>query len=165
MYYEKVFKMLHDKKVDYLIAGGMAVNLHGVPRFTKDLDILVDSSESNLKRLGEALKKLGYRPRAPVSLDKFLDKENWPKWKKEKGMKAFTLLNPRVPFEEIDILTESPFSFMAARKRRVRVRAGTLTLNVVSISDLIRMKRKASRAQDLSDIEALRKVQKVKKSL
>ena len=55
MYYEKVFRIFRAKKVEYLIAGGMAVNLYGVPRFTKDLDILVEPSATNLKRLKEAL--------------------------------------------------------------------------------------------------------------
>ena len=72
MYYERVFKMFQEKRVKYIIAGGMAVNLHGVPRFTKDLDILIDSSPSNLKNLKRALETLGFRPRVPVSLSAFL---------------------------------------------------------------------------------------------
>ena len=46
MYYESVFRSFHHERVNYLIAGGMAVNLYGVPRFTKDLDILIDPSHS-----------------------------------------------------------------------------------------------------------------------
>lgn len=165
MYYETVLKTLHKMKVDYLIAGGIAVNLHGVPRYTKDLDILVDTSKKNLARLGKALEALGYRPRAPVSLSEFLDIKNWAKWKEEKGMRAFTLFNPKSPFEEIDILTDTPISFTAAKKQRLKVQAGRLRVNVVSIKHLMEMKRKASRQQDLSDIEALKVAQRVKRKL
>lgn len=167
MYYEQVFKVFQARSVAYLIAGGMAVNLHGVPRFTKDLDILVDTSQNNLKRLGAALKQLGYRPRVPVTMEEFLNPANWPKWKKEKGMIAFTLHRPAVPYEEIDILVNSPVPYSIASKDGVKLKVGALSVHLVSIDDLIRMKRKAGRAQDLSDIAALKKVKKerhVKKS-
>jgi len=160
MYYEQVFKVFQDQNVAYLIAGGMAVNLHGVPRFTKDLDILVDTTPSNLKRLGAALKQLGYRPRVPVTMEEFLNPVNWPKWKKEKGMIAFTLHRPAVPYEEIDVLINSPVPYGIARKGRVKLKVGALSVQLISIDDLIRMKRKAGRAQDLSDIVALKKVKK-----
>ena len=156
--------MLQAKKVDYLIAGGMAVNLHGVPRFTKDLDILVDTSDRNLKRLGTALKALGYRPRIPVLLEEFLNPQNWKKWKREKGMLAFTLFHPKNHYEIIDILTASPIPFSKAKQNRKRVSVGGLRLNLVSLKDLILMKREAGREQDLSDIEALQKVMKAREN-
>jgi|SRR3989338_2694884 len=164
MYYEQVFKVFQTQNVAYLVAGGMAVNLHGVPRFTKDLDILVDTSQSNLKRLGAALKQLGYRPRVPVTMDEFLNPANWPKWKKEKGMIAFTLYRSAVPYEEIDILINSPIPYSVAGKNRVKLKAGAISVQLVSIDDLIRMKRKAGRNQDLSDIEALKKVKVIKEN-
>ncbi len=160
MSYSEVFDCFEEYKVAYLVAGGMAVNLHGVPRFTKDLDILVDTSKANLNRLSQALKKLGYKPRVPVRLEKFLDVKNWQKWKKEKGMKAFTLFHPQVPFEEIDILTGVSISYITAAKNKVTMRAGRMSIHVVSIEDLIKMKKEAGRQQDWSDIEALRKVKK-----
>lgn len=137
--------------------------LHGVPRFTKDLDILIDPSASNLKRLGDALKALGYRPRAPVSLDEFLDRRNWKKWKKEKGMKAFTLFDPSLPFEEIDLLVGISGPFRNHNKRRVKVDLEGTSIGMVSIPDLIRMKREAGRLKDLSDIRALEKLKKLRK--
>ncbi len=165
MYYEKVFKMLQAKKVDYLIAGGMAVNLHGVPRFTKDLDIMVNVSTQNLTRLAAALKALGFRPQVPVGLDVFLNPQNWKKWRVEKGMLALSLFHPKNPYEVIDLLTGIPVSFEKAKRKRRRIVAGGLRLNLVSIDDLIRMKRVAGREQDLSDIEALKKVKALKRRM
>ena len=160
MYYESVFRTFQLEKVSYLIAGGMAVNLYGVPRFTKDLDILIDPSEENLKRLSRCLRSLGYQPKVPVSLDVFLDPANWMKWKREKGMIALNFYHPGKPYEEIDLLVNVPLSFSEAKRNSEIIRAGNLRLKLVGIDDLIRLKRQAKREQDLADIEALRKVKK-----
>ena len=162
MYYESVLRTFHREKVRYLIAGGMAVNLYGVPRFTKDLDILIDPSEGNLRRLEKALRFLGYRPKVPVSMKAFLKPENWKKWKKEKGMLALNLYHPAKPYEEIDLLVNLPIEFSKAKKNSKIISAGNLRLHLVGLEDLIRLKRQAKREQDLADIEALQKVRKVK---
>ena len=165
MYYEKIFRIFQKKKVAYLIAGGMAVNLYGVPRFTKDLDILINPDKANLKQLQAALQELGYRPKIPVTIKQFLNPENWKIWNKEKGMIAFNLYNPKIPYEEIDILIHSPISYQQAQKRKFSLRVGSLRLFLVSINDLIKMKQSAGRGQDLSDIQALRKVKKMRSAL
>jgi hypothetical protein len=41
MYYFEILKELFDRKIDYLIVGGLAVNLYGVPRVTQDIDIII----------------------------------------------------------------------------------------------------------------------------
>jgi len=41
MFYGEVFKALNKDKVKYVVAGGVAVNLYGYPRFTKDLDDII----------------------------------------------------------------------------------------------------------------------------
>ena len=47
--------------VMYLIIGGYAVALHGHPRYTKDLEVWVLSSEENATRLIAALQPGGHR--------------------------------------------------------------------------------------------------------
>ena len=163
MYYENVFLTLQRYRVRYLTAGGMAVNLYGIPRFTKDLDIMISPSKTNLERLAKALQKLGYRPKIPVSLKEFLNPANWLKWKKEKGMIAFPLHNSANPFEEIDLLINVSLKFESASKRKVTIRRGNLRVHLVSINDLIRMKKGAGRDQDKADIESLRKLKQLEK--
>jgi len=41
MFYGEVFKALNKAKVKYVVAGGVAVALHGYQRFTQDLDLYV----------------------------------------------------------------------------------------------------------------------------
>ncbi len=54
----KVCRLLNEKQVRYLVVGGFAVALHQVNRFTKDVDVLVEPSEDNLRRVIEALSGL-----------------------------------------------------------------------------------------------------------
>jgi len=75
MFYEEVFRKLNECNVKYLVAGGLAVNLHGVPRMTQDLDLLVELNEENILRILKALSEIGYLPRLPVRLEEFADKE------------------------------------------------------------------------------------------
>ena len=51
MFYEEVFKILNKKRVRYVVAGGIAVVLHGFARFTADLDIILHLEEENRERL------------------------------------------------------------------------------------------------------------------
>jgi len=39
--YQAFFKQLNNQEIDYLIVGGLAVNLHGIPRMTYDIDLMV----------------------------------------------------------------------------------------------------------------------------
>jgi len=158
MYYELVFKTLNKNKVKYLIAGGMAINLHGIPRFTKDLDILIDQSLKNLAALTKALDKLGFKPKVPVKTRVFLNPENWARWKKEKGMIALNFYNPKNPYEEIDLLIYTPVSYEDAVKNRTSISIGSMKLNVVSLKDLMKMKKKAGREQDRADIKSIQKI-------
>ena len=50
MYYENVFRSLQKNNIRYAVAGGIALVLHGVVRFTADLDLIVDLEQENLKR-------------------------------------------------------------------------------------------------------------------
>ena len=64
-------------------------------------------------------------------------------------------MKPRNPLDIVDILiTEG-----ASKIRTVKKRAFGMILKVAAITDLIAIKKKAGRAQDLEDIKALRKLQ------
>ncbi|OVE78078.1 hypothetical protein BVX98_01305 [bacterium F11] len=161
MYYELVFRSLVKNKVKFIVAGGMALNLHGIPRFTKDLDLLIDESKENLSRLLKTIKMLGYKPKVPMKTEEFLNPTNWPIWKKEKGMLALNLFNPKKPFEEIDLLVYSPITFQKARKSKKRIRHKTLPIDLVSLKDLIKMKKISGREQDVADIQSIKKLKRV----
>lgn len=153
----KVFQELNRRKVRYLLAGGVAANLYGSPRLTKDLDLWVDMEENNLKKLVQAFKKMGFVPRIPVKAEEFISRENRERWFRGKGMLAYTLINPKNPFENVDILFRVPFPFEKAYKRRKIFKSENTPISTVSTEDLMAMKKRAGRPQDLADIEILKK--------
>ncbi|MBI3554620.1 MAG: hypothetical protein HY077_19170 [Elusimicrobia bacterium] len=163
VFYEDVFRALNRHGVRYLIVGGVAVNLLGVPRMTKDLDLMLDLGEGNVKLFLSAIKELGYRPRAPVALEEFADAGKREAWRRDKGAVVFTLNDPRDPLTQVDVFLDNPIDFNSAYEARQRLEAGDMTLSVISVEDLIRMKGRANRLQDKSDIAMLRKVQDEKR--
>ena len=56
---EKLFKALNKAGVRYILIGGMASILYGVPRTSVDFDIAIDPSEENVTKIIGTLKKLG----------------------------------------------------------------------------------------------------------
>jgi len=147
-------------RVRYLVVGGVATVLYGNPRFTKDLDVLVDTSEANLRKIITAFKVLGFVPRVPVKPEAFVLKENREKWRREKNMLAFTFINPATPFENVDILTEGHIDFTKAYRKKKIFTAGSIKIPVIAKTDLIRMKKRAGRVQDLQDVAILSAVRK-----
>jgi len=57
--YLDLLQCLNGNKVKYLIVGGYAVIRYAEPRYTKDLDIWIEASEVNAKRVLKALKQFG----------------------------------------------------------------------------------------------------------
>lgn len=51
----EIIKSFEVNKVDYVIIGGMAINLHGFARNTEDIDIFIKHSEENIAKLNKAL--------------------------------------------------------------------------------------------------------------
>ena len=158
----KVFQLLNKHKVRYLVAGGVATVLYGNPRFTKDLDLFVDLEEKNLRKLVEVFELLKFNPRIPVKAEEFVSQKTRERWIREKGMLAFTFINPKNPFENVDILLSSPISFQHAYRRKKMFRSEGVHIPTVSRGDLIQMKNKAGRAQDLYDVAILEAVTKSK---
>lgn len=152
---ERIFTALADSGARYLVVGGVAVVLHGHPRFTADLDLVLALDPANLRRALDALAGLAYRPRAPVSLDAFLDPDTRARWIEEKGLTVLSLWSPDLPATEVDLFASEPFSFDAAYERAVRADLGGLVVTVVGLADLIALKRSAGRPQDLEDIRSL----------
>lgn len=57
-----LIRAFNEEAVDYVLFGGQAINLHGILRFTEDIDVFVASSEENVRRLRQALRRLWVDP-------------------------------------------------------------------------------------------------------
>lgn len=156
MLFEPVFGALNAAGVRYLIAGGVAVVLHGHVRFTADLDLAVDLSEAQARAAVVALGELGLKPRLPVDPLLFADAQVRQQWVEEKGATAFTLYDPSNPLLVVDLFIELPMDFEHLWARSIQVDVGQCPVRVVSRADLIAMKRDTGRAKDAVDVEELR---------
>ena len=164
IFYEEILRAFQKQKVKYVLVGGIAVNLLGSLRSTADLDILVETRDNNLKKIVNIMKKYGYRVKQPVDPIKIADKKTRQDWIKNKHMKAFNFYK-QDELKEVDIIIESPVSFEEARKKPVRIKIDDLILPVISINNLIKMKKKTGRAIDKLDIDELKKIKKLRENL
>lgn len=135
-----VFRSLQDHEVRYVVIGGIAAVLYGVPRATFDLDILIDATSDNAQRLLDALLDAGLGSAALTDVQHLLDNE-------------ITIFKDRV---RIDVQTSTPgLDFAAAWHQRVTMTYQEQDFYVVSKADLIAAKKAAGRAVDLEDVRLL----------
>lgn len=159
LFYHDVFRALASVGARYVVVGGVAVNLRGVPRFTADLDLLVAMDAANLTAIAGALTALGLRPRLPVSVEQFADPAVVRDWVENRNMVAFTLQHPDNPLRQVDLLFSSPVSYEEAAETADVLRARDIELPVAASSTLVRMKSATGREQDAADVDALLRLQ------
>ena len=139
-----------------MVVGGVAVVLHGHPRFTADLDLVVELTASNASAAIAALQTLGYRPRAPVRAEDFAVEDIRASWRKDKGLTVFSLWSSSYPGTEVDLFVEEPFDFGEAWSRRLdALLEDATTVHVVGIDDLRALKASVGRPKDVDDIAQL----------
>jgi hypothetical protein len=146
--FEEFIASLNAHRVRYLVVGGYAVGFHARPRATKDIDILVDTSAANARRVLAAIR--AFIGATPV------------------GITLAKLRNPRtlivlgVAPVRIDILTsiDGVHSFSAAWRRRVTGSYGATRAEYLGLNDLIASKAAAGRLQDLADADVLRRARR-----
>ena len=130
--------------VRYVVLGGYAVGFHDRPRTTKDLDLLIDSTERNIERATEALSAFG-APRSVLHAFRTASEDE--------------VVWMGVPPVRIDLLRAADgVEFRSCYARRVRVAIGSLETNMIGLDDLIATKRAADRPQDRADVKRLLRV-------
>ncbi len=154
--YLAIFKKLNEKKVRYIVAGGIAVNLYGVPRMTYDIDLLLDLEDANVERFLRLVKGWGFRPNIPADIMDFAKKETREEWINNRNMKAFCLVNPEWAISEIDVVIDAPVDYNKVSKNINHVVLQGVSVPLISKDDLIRMKQKTGRKQDEADIKYLK---------
>jgi hypothetical protein len=154
MFLYRVCDALDRAEVRYAIAGGYAVALHGAVRGTIDIDLVLHLREADFAAAEAALIGLGLRPRLPISAsDVFRFREEYIR---NRNLLAWSFSNPANPGEIVDILIAEDL----AKHRVIKVRVAGRELPVLSRKDLIEMKSRSGRPQDLSDVAALQRLEK-----
>jgi hypothetical protein len=80
------------------------------------------------------------------------------RWVQEKGLTVFTLFSPDHDMTEVDLFVRSPFDFEAAFNSAFRAEvAPNVSATFVGLEDLLAMKQRAGRPQDMADVQQLRR--------
>ncbi|HEY6556951.1 MAG TPA: hypothetical protein VI072_06745 [Polyangiaceae bacterium] len=139
--WSEFLRLLISKRVKFVLIGGHAVAGHGEPRLTEDLDVLVEASLANARRLASALRDFGFGSATPSVEDLAQLGKIW--------------MLGRKPWR-IDILTQiDGVEFSEVWRGRVELQFEKGRLPVIGVAELIRNKRAAGRPKDLGDVAAL----------
>jgi hypothetical protein len=145
---ERIFEVLAEHAVEYVLVGGLAVQTHGHVRTTIDVDLFPSPDRSNLARLADALNELGARVLNPGSEGLAIDAAMLPR----ATMWQFATLHGA-----IDVLHDAPGAprYDDLRSGALEIELGKLKIAVAGRDDLISMKRASARPIDLDDVAAL----------
>ncbi len=136
----EVFKCLNSNDVKYLVIGGIASILYGVPRATFDLDIIIENTLENAQRLLDALLKAGLGTASLTTADQLVTKE-------------ISIFKDKV---RVDVQTKTPgIDFKKSWERCEKMRYKDVEIFVLTKDDLISSKKAAGRKIDLEDIKIL----------
>jgi len=146
--YEEFIGALNAHGVRYLIIGAHAVALHARPRATKDLDILVDPTPANARRVLAGPRDLFGGADIGYTEADLTD----PRWIIQLGIAP----------TRIDLVSAIPGlpDFDTAWRNRVAARFGSQAASYLGLDDLISAKTAADRPQDRADVRVLRRAKK-----
>ncbi len=152
MLIERVIKSLNQHKVQYALVGGYAVALHGAVRGTVDIDVVVALNLRSFRQTENALNNIGLKSRLPVAADEVFNFRE--EYINNRNLIAWSFTNPDNPLEIVDIIITEDVK---------QIKSITKTFNgskikIAAIDELIKMKKKSGRKQDIEDINALEKL-------
>jgi predicted nucleotidyltransferase len=159
-YLEDMLRALTSRDVRFVVAGGVAVVLHGIERTTMDIDIALDLSPENVRRFGEAVDELGLKPLVPVPVEALSDPELVRMMVEKKNAIVFMLADPIMPLRKIDVFLTEQLGYESLLKDSIQVDIPGIPLRVVSLERLLALKRaiEPPRDKDLFDIKAMERL-------
>ena len=139
--FKEFVALLNENKVEYLIVGGYAVGMHGYPRYTGDLDIWINATLENARRVVKVLAEFGF---ASFGLTE------------EDFIKPGNVIQMGYPPFRIDLLTKiDGVEFEECYKNRLIVQTDNLSLQVIGIDELKVNKEATGRLKDAEDLRNL----------
>ena len=134
-------RLLNSHNVRYLLVGGYAVGYHGYPRATGDMDIWIEMSKANSKKILSAFLDFGMSDEL-LSEDLFLEKNK--------------VIRIGVPPVRLEVITSATgVDFNECYSNREVFELDGIQINIISLDDLKKNKSAAGRHKDLEDMEHL----------
>jgi hypothetical protein len=139
--FKEFVELLNSTSVEYLLVGGYALAAHGHPRYTGDIDIWINPTTLNVRRLLQVLHAFGFGSLGLTESD-FMQPE--------------AVIQLGYPPARIDLLTAiDGVQFEDCYPRRISMQAGGVELPVISLEDFRANKLASGRVKDLADLESL----------
>ena len=143
-HFRDFIEALNDNKVEYVLVGGMAVILHGYVRGTGDMDVWVNKTKENYRKLITAFAQFGM-PVFDMTVDAFLGDE-------------FDVWGIGVQPVRIEIMTAvKGLSFEDTYQQSQFYNEDGLQVRFLHLNHLLQAKKAAGRFRDLDDIDQLTK--------
>jgi len=139
--YEELLGLLNKNRVKYCIVGAYAVAFHAMPRYTKDIDILIEPTKVNARRILKALDEFGFGS-LKLSERDFTEKES--------------IIQLGYEPVRVDIITSiEKLDFEKIWKQRKKGQYGKIKVNFIDLENLIESKKISGRNRDKADLEIL----------
>lgn len=139
--FKEFVELLIKNKAEYLIVGGYAVGIHGHPRYTGDLDIWLNPTQDNAKKILQTVNEFGFSS-FQLTIEDFT--------------KSGNVIQLGYPPLRIDLLTEiDGVRFESCFPNRKEVMIDNLKINFIGYADLLKNKRQSGRPRDIDDIDNL----------
>lgn len=141
--FQEFINALNVAEVKYVLVGGYSVIFHGFPRTTGDLDVFVEVSETNYKKIENAF-SIFKMPLFDMTKENFLH---------NKQLNVFTYGRSPV---SIEILKEiSGLKFNEVYEQSINTNFEGLELRIINLNHLKENKKQSGRNKDLNDLENL----------
>lgn len=152
MPFEKDFidfiELCNKNAVEYLVVGGLAVVVHGYPRFTGDMDIWMKLTDANATKMLKVLEEFGF---SSLGISK------------EDLLQVDAVIQIGIRPLRIDLMNEiAGISFDDAFSERKEISRENVIINFIGLNHLLESKKIAGRKQDQADIHKLKKINKLK---
>ncbi|MEO0124041.1 MAG: DUF6036 family nucleotidyltransferase [candidate division WOR-3 bacterium] len=145
-----IIRRLTEENVKFVVVGGVAAIIHGVPRATFDLDVVIEFSKINVKRFNKILDEFNLRPTVPINPLELANPRKRTEWIKKKNAKVINFKDPKGNYA-LDVLLIYNYS----RIRKIEIEIEEIKFYVVDKNTLVKMKREANRDVDIRDIKNL----------
>ncbi len=159
MFLYEVIDSVESVKIKYAIVGGYALALHGIVRATMDVDLVLSLSLKDFELIEKAFQKIHLKSRLPIRAQDVIKMRK--EYIEKRNLIAWSFVDYQNPTRQVDILITEDIANLDVEK----ISVGGRKIPVASLQDLLKMKLKAGRPQDLLDIENIRnKIDEKKKS-
>ncbi|QNN41383.1 nucleotidyltransferase [Pedobacter roseus] len=141
--FREFIQALNNQGVKYILVGGYSVILHGYSRTTGDMDIWVERTEENYRKIFNAFFQFGM-PVFDMTKDNFLHHPDW---------EVFSFGRPPVSIDLMIIV--KGLNFDECYPNSVFFEEDGLKIRTINYNDLLLAKKSAARAKDINDLENL----------